>query len=224
MQTIPAEIRELAQEYTRAHPPLDAEAQRVVVALYRKLAEGAPVPAAALAEATGVPTERILSYWDAWSPGGMDRDAEGRATGVRGLSLDPTHPHRVEFEERSLYAPCALDALLLPKFLGGSIEVRSTCPETGTAISLVVDPDGPRDLDPVDTAMSVRRLGPAGFGDDPQGSFCDFVHFFASADAARAWTDSRERTLATSITDGFELMRLHDRDVFEAVLGDLAGM
>jgi hypothetical protein len=96
-------------------------------------------------------------------------------------------------------------------------------PETGTAISLIVDPDGPRDLDPVDAAMSVRRLGSAGFGDDPQGSFCDFVRFFASADAARAWSDGRERTLAVSISDGFELMRLHDRDVFEAV-GDLAGM
>lgn len=88
----------------------------------------------------------------------------------------------------------------------------------------MVDPDGPRELDPVGAAMSVRRLGAAGFGDDPQGSFCDFVHFFASTGAARAWSDGRERTLATSITDGFELMRLHDRDVFAAVLDDLAGM
>lgn len=223
MTTPTTAIRALADEYTRAHPPLDAEAQRVVVALYRLVAEGAPVPAETLAAAVGVPPERIVAYWDAWSPAGMDRDPQGRATGIRGLTLEPS-PHTVELEGRELYAPCALDALLLPKFLGVPIRVRSTCPETGTGISLVVDPDGPRDLDPVDAAMSLRRLGPTGFGDDPQGSFCDFVRFFASADAARAWCDGRERTLPASIADGFELMRLHDRDLFGAVLDDLAGM
>lgn len=219
----PIEIRALADEYTSAHPVLDPDAQRLVVALYRLLAAGAPVPAEAVAAATGVPEERVVSYWDAWSPSGIDRDARGRATGVRGLTLEPS-PHAVEVEGRSLYAPCALDALLLPKFLGVAIRVSSACPLTGTAISLVVDPDGPRDLDPRGAAMTVRRLGDAGFGDDPQGSFCDFIHFFASADAAAEWSSGRERTLAASIADGFELMRLHDRDVFRAVLDDLAGL
>jgi alkylmercury lyase len=120
-------------------------------------------------------------------------------------------------EGRTLYTWCALDTLFLPELLGAPARIRSTCPETGEAISLTVDAAGPRDVVPQTAVMSLHATGGMDL-DDVIGTFCCYVHFFANEDAASAWTDRSEGTYVVSIAEGFEYGRLYNRGRLGATL------
>ncbi|HET8696719.1 MAG TPA: organomercurial lyase [Gammaproteobacteria bacterium] len=76
---------------------------------------------------------------------------------------------------RSLYTWCALDTLFIPQLLGRPVRIRSTSPETGEAISLIVDVTGVRDVLPEGAVMTLHEVG--GFDlKDVVGSFCCYVH------------------------------------------------
>lgn len=116
-------------------------------------------------------------------------------------------PHRLRLDGRELYTWCAHDALWLPLGLGTRAEVESRCPTTGQEISLTVGPDGVRDPSPAGTAVSFLRIWADSSTRDAISNFCHFMHFFASPEAAQAWTAEHEGTVWLSLDDAFELAR-----------------
>lgn len=206
------DIAARAAEFTTAHPELDPSQQRLVLATIRLLGEGAPVAPQAISERTGRPLEEVAAYLDEAPT--LERDEQGRVLAFFGLTLEPTS-HAIEVDGRTLYAWCALDTLFLPERLGRPARIRSTCPQTGATISLTVDEGGVHEVAPQGAVMTLHGVGGLDLA-DAVGTFCCFVQFFASEEAAVAWSKRSEGTYVASIAEGFEYGRLFNR----AWLGD----
>jgi alkylmercury lyase len=214
MRTNTLDIPALAAEFTAAHPELDPSQQRLTLALFRLLGRGEPVAPHELAERARLPLDDVVSHLDRAAM--VHRDEYGRVRAFGGLSLEQTS-HVLEVDGRTLYTWCALDTLFLPELLGSPARVRSTCPETGQAISLTVDADGPRDVVPQAAVMSLHGVGGLNL-QDAIGTFCCYVHFFADENAARAWTQRSEDTYVASIAEGLEYGRLFNHGLLGAAL------
>jgi alkylmercury lyase len=208
-------IERLADRLIGAVPKLERRGQTMALALLRALAQGDPVSERALAAATGMPESAIR---DGLASGpGVFRDEDGRVVGFTGLSVAEFGEHRIELGGRTLTAWCAWDTLFLPELLGGAARVRSRCPVTGEQISLTVGPDGPSELRPAGAVLSF--LAPERpFDADVVRSFCHFVHFFASEQAAEEWIGEHPGTFTLSLEDGFRLGRRTNRASFGSAL------
>jgi alkylmercury lyase len=212
------EIAARAAEFTAAHPELAPSQQRLVLAIIRILGEGTPVAPQTISERTGLPLDEVATYLDEAPT--LKRDEQGRVLAFFGLTLEPTS-HAIEVNGRTLYAWCALDTLFLPERLRRPARIRSTCPQTGATIALTVDAKRVRDVVPHDAVMSLHGVGGLNLA-DAVGTFCCFVHFFASEQAARAWTERSEGNYVVSIAEGFEYGRLFNREWLGAALGEEA--
>ncbi len=135
----------------------------------RLLAEGRPVSSQALTAASEAPHDEIAEFMSQARKGGAEFDGDGNLLGLA-LSLHPT-PHKFRVAGRGLFAWCSLDTMCLPGLIGQTAEIESTCPVTGANIRLTVSPDGPSDVNPVETALSIvipgvmsgcDAVGPAG--------------------------------------------------------------
>jgi alkylmercury lyase len=206
----------LADRLIAAAPNLDRSEQAVAVALLRLLAKGAPVSDRALAAAVGAEEPTIRDELALWP--GVFRDEDGRVVGFMGLSVAEFGDHRIELGGRTLTAWCAWDTLFLPELLGDEARIRSRCPVTGERISLTVGPDGPSGVRPAGTVLSF--LAPERpFDADVMRSFCHFVHFFASEQAAGKWTARYPGTFTLSLEQGFRLGRRTNRATFGSAFG-----
>lgn len=148
--------------------------------LLRLLARGEPVTIEELAAAHGQPTEDVRHAL-ANSPD-IEYDDQGRIVGA-GLTLQST-PHRFEIDGRQLYTWCAMDTLIYPRLLGRPAHVTSPCQVTGAPIRLSIDGTGITSIDPATAIVSLVTP------DDltsVRAAFCNYVHFFASEQAARPW-------------------------------------
>jgi alkylmercury lyase len=205
---------DLARDLAVAMGTLDAEQQRTAVLLYRLLAEGQPVAPDRLAERAALPLEQVQQLLDR-SPG-VYRDDDGSVIGFWGLTIRDM-PHRLEIGGRTLHAWCAWDTLFLPEILGGRALVTSICPTTGETVSLEVDASGVHRVNPDSAVLSfLRPDGP--FDGDVIRSFCHFVHFFASPEAAAQWIERHPHTFALSLDEGVELARRRNRELLGAAL------
>jgi alkylmercury lyase len=101
---------------------------------------------------------------------------------------------------------CALDPLFILPALGSSAEVHSVCPITHQAIRVRVTPGGVTALDPASTVVSFL-MPEKEFTDDVRVSFCHFVAFFSSADAADQWTAKHPGTFWVPLADAGEVGR-----------------
>jgi alkylmercury lyase len=208
-------IEALAQRIATAMPDLDPALQQAALTLLRLLAQGEPVEVQRLAHALALPAAYVDETLER-SPG-VFRDDHGRIVGFMGLSVAPISDHRLHIDERSLWAWCAWDTLFLPELLGQTARVSSRCPSTGTPISLTVTPNGPTDLAPPEVVASF--LVPEGqFDANVLQSFCHFVHFFASPDAAASWISEHPGTFPLSVDDAYRLGQLTNRAAFGAAL------
>jgi alkylmercury lyase len=196
------QFEQLARRLIAAVPKLDPEPQRIGLALIRTLAAGKPVTdreVALAATATESDARDALGCWP-----GVFRDEDGLVVGFMGLSVVEFGEHRIEVDGRALTAWCAWDTLFLSGLLGRAARVSSRCPVTGEAISLTVTADGPCDVSPAGTVLSF--LAPEGpFDADVVRSFCHFVHFFASEQAAGEWIAEHPGTFTVSVDDSFRL-------------------
>lgn len=218
MPTQPRGIPALAAEFAAAHPDLDPFEQRLVLAAFRVLGEGQPFGAEELAVRVDLPVDEVASHLAKWPM--VERDEHGRVVAFSGLTLKPT-THALDVGGRRLYAWGALDTLFLPELLGRPARFRSTSPDTGEVISLVVDGSGVRDVSPQSAVMTLHEVG--GFDlRDVVGTFCCFVHFFVSEQTASAWAERSKGTYVVSIADGFEYGRHYNHRRFGAALaGDV---
>lgn len=208
------DIPALAAEFTAAHPDLDPSEQRLVLAMFRLLGEGNPFGAGELAERTGRPLDEVAFELDRLPM--LQRDDQGRVVAYGGLTLKSTS-HALEVDGRTLHTWCALDTLFLPERLGQPARIRSNSPETGETISLTVDEAGAHDITPDRAVMTLHGVG--GFDlKDVVGTFCCYVHFFPSEQAARAWAERNEGTYIASIAQGFEFGRLYNHAQLGAAL------
>jgi alkylmercury lyase len=199
----PMDTSQLADQVSCCTQDLDARDQRVQLTLFRLLAEGAPVERERLAAHAAVGDSEVRALLAAWH--GVHSDEVGRVVAFQGLSVVEA-PHRFRVEGRELYTWCAWDTLFLPELIGRRAEVESTCPTTGATVSLRVGPDGPSEVSPADAVLSFIRPG-AAFAEDTIASFCRFVHFFTSTQAAETWTRRHPGTFVISIEQGFEIGR-----------------
>ncbi len=147
-------IEEMAEAIGSAMPQLDATEQRIAIGIYRLLAEGEAVSSEAIAHATNNPVGRVEEALNSWP--GVYRDDEGRVVGFWGLStaaLDPEY--RFLIDSKRSYAWRALDTLFIPALLGKIVGLAAACPVTGERVSMVVDRNGVRDLEPSGAVVSM---------------------------------------------------------------------
>jgi alkylmercury lyase len=208
----------LATVISKASPDFDAEQQRIALEVYRRLAEGSAAPASEIAQRSGVSTQRIEELLASWP--GVYLDRGGRVVGFWGLTtrrLTPTH--RFELEGRELFTWCAWDTLFLPGILDATAGIESLCPTTGEAISLEVSPTEILRISHPGAAVSFL-VPDRTFDADVIQSFCHFVHFFASAEAGKAWTTEHPGTFLLPLDEAFELGRLVNAMNFPSLVGD----
>lgn len=103
------------------------------------LANGHPVTAAMLADASGISFDDATAFIDNAARAGVEVE-DGAVIGAA-LTLRPTQ-HRFRVRGTDLYTWCGFDAMFLPIMLNEWAHVRSTCPATGAEIHLTVAPDG----------------------------------------------------------------------------------
>lgn len=193
---------ELADQLTCSAQDVSERERRVQLALFRLLAGGRPVEPTHLAAETGIPTAEVVELLGRWW--GVHTE-QGRIVAFQGLSV-VEGPHRLKVNGRMLYTWCAWDTLFLPELIDRPAEIESTCPTTGATVSLYVGVEGPADLSPPGAVMSFIDPGESS-GDNVIQSFCRFVHFFASHEAAEEWTRSHPGTYVIPIEDGYEIGR-----------------
>ncbi|HEX2646748.1 MAG TPA: organomercurial lyase [Candidatus Dormibacteraeota bacterium] len=198
-------MQEIAAALDEAMPKLDATDKSIAVAVRRLIGEGAAAPVAQIARAAGVSAglvERRLASWP-----GVYRNAKGDVAGFWGHAIAPLDPeYRLRIDGKTTYAWCALDTLFIPGLIGRAVRVEANDPVTGQPVSLTVDGNGVRDLEPASAVVSM--VGPDGpFGYDVIESFCHRVFFFASPESGQRWTSKHEGTLLISVPEAFELGR-----------------
>ena len=175
----------------------------LAVALLRLLSAGRPVSAAALARAVGRADADVVARVSIWP--NIERDEAGAIVGFAGLTLRPT-PHGFTVGNRQLHTWCAWDTLFLPALLYETADVRSACPVSGSAVELVVAPDGVTRARPGDLHVSFPPLAATDTADIP-GSFCCHVFFLAGTAAARTWRETRADDTVVDVDAAFELGR-----------------
>lgn len=169
--------------------------------LLRLLANGEPVTVAEIAAATGRTTAEVEQALAA-SPS-VERVEHDRIVGG-GLTLRPT-PHRFELDDGPrLYTWCALDTLFFPAVLGRTAHVESPCHGTGAPVRLTVTPTDVTGLDPTGAVVSLVTPDDASH---IRASFCDQVHFFASADAAAPWLRDHPEASVLPVPEAYDLGR-----------------
>jgi alkylmercury lyase len=162
--------------------------QRLVVAAYRLLSEGAPVDLAVIATASGWTPLGVEARLRSWP--GVYLDGGGQLVGLWGMAVEALSPHEARLAAGpSVWMWCALDPLFISPLLKVDTAIRSACPTTGAPIQLSVTPTGVTAVVPASTVVSFL-MPDAPFDADVRQTFCHFVHFFASPAATDAWLAS----------------------------------
>jgi alkylmercury lyase len=166
------------------------------------LAGGEPVSLEEIAAAAGKKSpEEVRAALDRFPS--AEWDEQGRVVGL-GLTLHLT-PHRLELEGRTLFAWCALDALLFPVLLRRSASIESPCRSTGELVHIEVTPAGIEAVEPPSAVVSIvaaRNL--ANF----RSVSCNNTHFFSSLEASSRWLERYPEATILPAEEAFRLGRL----------------
>jgi alkylmercury lyase len=167
------------------------------VPLIKLLALGDPVDIAELA-ATTRRSEAEVRQALAAVPDTEYED--GRIVGL-GLTLRPTR-HRFEVNGEQLYTWCALDTLILPRILGTSARIDSTGPGATVPVRVSVGAGGVTGVEPAEAVVSL--INPQDLS-SVRSAFCNQVHFFPSAEAARPWLDAHPEGSVVPVAEAYRL-------------------
>ena len=174
------------------------EGRKLYQPLLKRIAMGLPVERAEIAAMLRWPlpqTEDFLKKLPA-----LEFDEDGRLVGA-GLSLRET-PHVFEVQGQRLFTWCALDTLFFPAILGKTAQVTSKCVATNAPIRLTVSPEAVLLLEPTSTVVSLVWSCD---GPDVRRSFCNHIHFFASADAASDWCQANPGASVVPLSEAFSV-------------------
>jgi alkylmercury lyase len=165
------------------------------------LARGKPASPEEIAATSAKSPEEVRAALDRFPS--AEWNEQGRVVGL-GLTLQLT-PHRLELEGRTLFAWCALDALLFPALLGRRASIASPCRGTGDPVHIEVTPAGIEAVEPTSAVVSIvaaREL--AHF----RRVSCNNTHFFSSPEAASRWLEKHPEATILPAEDAFLLGRL----------------
>ena len=137
--------------------------------LVRLLARGHPVTPERLASALQMTAEQVGEVLAGLAD--LEVDPSGNVVGW-GLTFVPTL-HRFLVQEHQFYTWYALDALTYPALLQVVASVESSCPVSGTKVSLLVTPTGIHDLTPPSSVVSLVIPEQGSASDRGRTSFCD---------------------------------------------------
>jgi alkylmercury lyase len=217
---IPSKLNldELAASIVRCFPSLSLIEQRLSLDLYRLLAEGQPVPRAALAKRLEISHETVNRILDGWP--GVFSDAEQRIVGYWGLSISAAYnsPHTPRMKGQTLSAWCAWDTLFLAQLVGHTAEIESASPNDAGIVRLTITPQEVERVEPVAAQMSVLVPDAQEMQKNVLTSFCHFVHFFPSRQAAENWTAKHAGTFLLSVHEAQVLARLKNEAQYREVL------
>ena len=132
---------------------------RGLTALVRAVLDEGAISPERFAKRVDLPVSAASELFSSLAAMGMQSDEGGNIVGAA-LTARET-PHRVHLKERKLYAWCALDTLFIPGLVGETAYVRSTCPVSGSEVSLTVSPRGVDASEPAGAALSVVLPGVA---------------------------------------------------------------
>ena len=193
-----------------AGSPGDDE-QRLAVAVLRLLSAGEPVGIAAAAAAAGIPESAALLAVRSWPA--VFWDDHDQVVGFWGLALVGMPPHRISHGGTELSAWCAWDPLFLALVIG-DLQVTTTDPVTGEAISYQIGADGAITgaSHPGSVLSFLRPDRP--WSDDVITTFCHYVRHFAGRASAEAWTASQPGTFVISLAEAAGLARRHAARLF----------
>ena len=165
------------------------------------LAKGKPASPEEIATASAKSPEGVRAALERFPS--AEWDEQGRVVGL-GLTLHLT-PHRLELEDNTLFAWCALDALFFPVLLGRPASIESPCRGTGELVHMEVTPSGIEAVEPPSVVLSIvaapdlanfRRVS------------CNNTHFFSSPEAASRWLEKHPKATILPAEDAFRLGRL----------------
>src|SRR6266700_3492658 len=172
--------------------------------LVRLLASGRPVAREHLATVLQMTAEQIAEVLAGLAD--LEVDPSGNVVGW-GLTFIPTS-HRFLVQEQQFYTWCALDALTYPALLQVVASVESSCPVSGTPVTLSITHAGVHDLAPASAVVSVVIPGQGSACDRDRGSFCTQSLFFRSRQDALMWQASSPTTQLLSVAEAFQVGRL----------------
>lgn len=181
------------------NPTFEGGDRRVVVTVYEALANGETPTLSSIADRVGRSLDHVAATIERCN---VFFDGEAIAA-FGGLSTTPT-AHSFEVRGRRLYTWCAWDPLFIARILREEATVRSACPVTGEAISMVVGPSGVRDITP-DSAVLSMKVPDESCSTDLVANFCGSVLLFASREAAESWTGDHAGTFVVSLDEALEL-------------------
>ena len=195
-------INELADRFVRAFPPLDADDQELALKLLALLSSGKPVPQDQLAETLNRDSADVRRKLRQWS--GVFYDDAHNVVAFFGVSVRETH-HRLLVNGNTSFAWCAWDTLFIPTLLNTTVDVSSTCAQSGAAINLIVSPAGIDSVQPSDTVLSFLTPDESELRNDITTSFCHFIHFFRTREDGEIWASNHAGTFLLSLDDAFLL-------------------
>jgi alkylmercury lyase len=196
-----SDLQELAAHITAPVRTAAGEAfLEIVPPTLGLLARGKPASPEAIAAVADKSPEEVRGALDRFPS--TEWDGQGRVLGL-GLTLRLT-PHHFEVEGRTVFAWCALDALLFPVLLKRPASIESPCRSTGELVRIEVTPAGIEAAEPPSAVVSivaarnlvtVRSVG------------CNNTHFFSSPEAASRWLEKHPEATILSAEDAFRLGR-----------------
>jgi alkylmercury lyase len=196
------ELEELAARITAPMRTMDGEVLfEIVPPTLDLLSRSKPVSPEEIAAAADKAPEAVRAALDQFPS--AEWDEQGRVVGL-GLTLRPT-PHRLELAERTLFARCALDALMPPIILRRLASIESPCRGTGEPVHIKVTPAG---IEAAEPPSAVASIVVAQDLTNILSVGCNNTHFFRSLQAASRWLEKHPEATIPPVEDAFRLGRL----------------
>jgi alkylmercury lyase len=181
----------------------------LTLAALDRLADGRPATPAALAAATGRGLDEVRAYVEHARRTGAEVE-DGAIVG-NALTLRPTG-HRFRVRGNDLYTWCGFDALFLPIMLGERAEVASTCPVTGEAIRVTVEPDGTVSAAaPASAAVGIvgQEITASCHAAGPGSEICSQMPLFASRENGIRWQAAHPGVRIVDLNEAREIARAY---------------
>ncbi len=176
------------------------ELQRLTISAYRLLAKGKPCSIAEIGLATGLDPKIVEEQICSLPDNTLERNGDGDIVALIGLSLTEGN-HRFIVNGNHLFTWCAFDGIFLPELIGLPAVLKSSCRQTGNAITINVSPGGIEQSDPSSAVLSLVSPDAETCRTNIRGAFCNHVNLFESYDAFALWSKVNGGELAIDMGD-----------------------